>query len=68
VENNTTRIDQVSGDDSVQLDRSEDQNHVESASKFISETSLDKMHEIAEEARRKKMSAPPVWVIPDWQD
>jgi hypothetical protein len=26
------------------------------------------MHEIAEEARRKKLAAPPVWVIPDWQD
>ncbi len=35
------------------------------ASKFISETSLDKMHEIAEEARRKKLMQPPQWVIPD---
>jgi hypothetical protein len=44
------------------------QEHVESASKFISETSLDKMHEIAEAARRKKMMAPPQWVIPEWPE
>ncbi|WP_310481534.1 hypothetical protein [Chamaesiphon sp. VAR_48_metabat_403] len=49
-------------------DRCQNQAHIESASKFISETSLDKMHEMAEEARRKKMSAPPQWVIPDWQE
>jgi hypothetical protein len=35
------------------------------ASKFVSETSLDKMHEIAEAARMKKMMAPPVWVLPE---
>jgi hypothetical protein len=38
------------------------------ASKFISETSLDKMHEIAEEARRKKLRQPPQWVIPDFPE
>lgn len=35
------------------------------ASKFMQETSLDKMHEIAEAARLKKMMEPPKWVIPD---
>lgn len=38
------------------------------ASNFIKETSLDKMHEIAEAARRKKMMEPPKWVIPDFPD
>lgn len=35
------------------------------ASKFIQETSLDKMLEIAEEAVRKKRTAPPQWVLPE---
>ncbi|MDB9313344.1 hypothetical protein PN462_09560 [Spirulina sp. CS-785/01] len=35
------------------------------ASQFIHSTSMDKIHEIAEEARRKKMLEPPKWVIPD---
>jgi hypothetical protein len=35
------------------------------AAQFINETSLDKMHEIAEAARMKKMMAPPVWVLPE---
>lgn len=39
--------------------------HVEKASKFINETSLDEMLEIAEIARRKKLTEPPKWVIPD---
>lgn len=38
------------------------------ASTFIHETSLDKMHEIAEEARRKKLMEPPQWVIPDFPE
>jgi hypothetical protein len=37
----------------------------EQASKFIEETSLDQMLEIAEEAIRKKRMAPPQWVIPE---
>lgn len=37
----------------------------EKISKFISETSLDKMLEIAEIARLKKINAPPKWIIPD---
>ena len=35
------------------------------ASKFINDTSLEKMHEIAEIARRRKLTEPPKWVIPD---
>ncbi|MGI0487020.1 hypothetical protein ACN4EK_16390 [Pantanalinema rosaneae CENA516] len=35
------------------------------ASKFIQETSLDQMLEIAEEALRKKMTEPPKWVLPE---
>lgn len=39
--------------------------HREATTKFIEETSLDKMLEIAEAARLKKMMAPPQWVLPD---
>jgi hypothetical protein len=42
--------------------------HISAAANFIGETSLDQMHEMAEEARRKKMSAPPQWVIPEWPE
>jgi hypothetical protein len=35
------------------------------ARKFIDETSLDKMLEIADEAFRKKVSAPPQWILPE---
>lgn len=52
----------------IQPDKCFNQEHIQSASKFINETSLDKMHEIAEEARRKKMMAPPQWVIPEWTE
>jgi hypothetical protein len=34
-------------------------------SKFIKHTSLDKMLEIAEAARLKKLTEPPKWIIPD---
>ncbi len=37
----------------------------EEATKFIENTSLDKMLEMAEAARIKKMMEPPKWVIPD---
>jgi hypothetical protein len=37
----------------------------EATSKFIEETSLDKMLEIAEMARMKKITAPPKWVFPE---
>jgi hypothetical protein len=39
--------------------------YVEEASKFIQETSIDKMHEIAEAARLKKLMEPPKWVFPE---
>jgi hypothetical protein len=68
VETNTINCSEACTNGCVQPDRCENQDHIQSASKFINETSLDKMHEIAEEARRKKMSAPPVWVIPEWND
>ncbi|MEL6381320.1 MAG: hypothetical protein AAFQ89_02375 [Cyanobacteria bacterium J06626_18] len=43
--------------------------YTQQASKFIEETSLDKMLEMADEAVRKKMmeraSQPPKWVLPE---
>lgn len=38
------------------------------ASKFINDTSLDRMLDIAEEALRQKRMAPPKWVIPDFPE
>jgi hypothetical protein len=46
-------------------DRCPHREHAAQASKFIQETSLDKMIEIAEIARMKKLHEPPKWVIPD---
>ncbi|WP_017314721.1 hypothetical protein [Mastigocladopsis repens] len=43
----------------------DEKSHVEEASKFIQETSLEKMHEIAEAARLKKLMEPPKWVFPE---
>ncbi|RUT09605.1 hypothetical protein DSM106972_000990 [Dulcicalothrix desertica PCC 7102] len=37
----------------------------EAASKFIEDTSLDKMIEMAEAARLKKLTEPPKWILPD---
>lgn len=34
-------------------------------SKFIEETSLDSMLEMAEAARLKKLTQPPKWIIPE---
>lgn len=39
--------------------------YAKEASEFMQETSLDRMLEMAEEARLKKLSEPPKWVIPD---
>lgn len=39
--------------------------HAAEASQFIQATSLDKMIEIAEIARLKKLQEPPKWIIPD---
>jgi hypothetical protein len=53
----------VLGDDCPNLD------YKDQASKFIQETSLDQMLEMAEEAVRRKMmekaSQPPQWILPD---
>lgn len=49
-------------------DKCPNQEHLSTASKFINETSLDKMHEIAEAALRKKRLQPPQWVIPDFPE
>jgi hypothetical protein len=68
VETNTINCSEACTNGCVQPDRCQGQVHSQSASKFINETSLDQMHEMAEAARLKKISAPPVWVIPDWQD
>lgn len=37
----------------------------EAAAQFIEDTSLDKMLEMAEVARMKKLTQPPKWVIPE---
>jgi hypothetical protein len=37
----------------------------EAASKFIDETPLDQMLEIAEASLRKKLTQPPQWVFPE---
>ncbi len=37
----------------------------EATSQFIQETSLDKMLEMAELARLKKLTEPPKWILPE---
>jgi hypothetical protein len=37
----------------------------EQATQFIKEKSLDEMLAIAEEAARKRMTAPPQWILPE---
>jgi hypothetical protein len=49
-------------------DKCPNRENAAAASNFINETSLDKMHEIAEEARRKKLTQPPQWVFPDFPE
>lgn len=46
-------------------DRCPNHEYKNAAAKFIQDTSLDKMLEIAEIARLKKISEPPKWVIPE---
>ncbi len=46
-------------------DRCPNTEYKKEASNFIKETSLDKMLEMAEIARMKKISEPPKWVMPD---
>ena len=49
----------------LQENQTSQEDHLEKTSKFINETSLDEMIEIAEIARRKKLTEPPKWVIPE---
>jgi hypothetical protein len=49
-------------------DKCPNKEFVTGASKFINETSLDTMLEIAEEARRKKLTQPPQWILPDFPE
>ena len=49
-------------------DKCPNQEFVSEASNFINETSLDKMLEIAEAARIKRLTQPPQWVIPDFPE
>ena len=49
-------------------DKCPNKEFVSEASNFINETSLDKMLEIAEAARIKKLTQPPQWVIPDFPE
>ena len=56
-------IDPVDG--SNLEENSPNKEYQQKASEFIKETSLDKMLEIAEIARRKKLTEPPKWIIPD---
>ena len=46
-------------------DKCPNKEYGQEASQFIQDTSLDKMLEMAEIARMKKLSEPPKWVIPD---
>ncbi|MBE9048382.1 hypothetical protein IQ255_29020 [Pleurocapsales cyanobacterium LEGE 10410] len=46
-------------------DRCPNKEYKNEASEFINSTSLDKMLEMAEIARMKKLSEPPKWIIPD---
>ena len=46
-------------------DECPNQEYAAEASKFINDTSLDNMLEMAEAARLKKLTEPPKWVIPD---
>lgn len=46
-------------------DQCPNKEYQQQASQFIQETSLDQMLAIAEEALRKKQTAPPQWVFPE---
>ena len=52
-------------DGCIKPDNCPNEEYIQEASEFIENTSLDKMLEIAEIARLKKLSEPPKWVIPE---
>lgn len=49
-------------------DKCPNKDYVDETSKFINETSLDQMLEMAEAARIKKLMEPPKWVIPEFPE
>ena len=49
-------------------DKCPNKGYVEETSKFINDTSLDKMLEMAEEAMIKKRMDSPKWVIPEFSE
>ena len=57
--------DQSSVNSSDSAEQSLNKDYGKEASQFIQETSLEKMLEMAEIARIKKLSEPPKWVFPD---
>ncbi|PLZ15882.1 hypothetical protein [Fischerella thermalis] len=61
VEEGKTNNPQASDKENVKDEKA----YSEETSKFIEQTSLDKMHEIAEAARLKKLMEPPKWVLPE---
>jgi len=46
-------------------DQCPNREYAQQASNFIQETSLDQMLAMADEALRKKRTAPPQWILPD---
>lgn len=46
-------------------DKCPNKEYAAEASKFIEDTSLDKILAMAEAARLKKLTEPPKWIIPD---
>ena len=56
---------ELNNEESPKEKQASQEDHLEKTTQFINETSLDEMIEIAEIARRKKLTAPPKWVIPD---
>jgi hypothetical protein len=49
-------------------DKCPNREYIPATEDFISNTSLDQMLEMADEAIRKKRMQPPTWVLPDLPD
>ncbi|NER07737.1 MAG: hypothetical protein F6K17_36835 [Okeania sp. SIO3C4] len=65
---NTVNCAEVCINGCVLGDKCPNKGYLKEASKFIDDTPLDKMLEIAEEAVKKKRMAPPKWVIPEFPE
>ncbi|NEP77478.1 MAG: hypothetical protein F6K39_04395 [Okeania sp. SIO3B3] len=65
---NTVNCAEVCINGCVLGDKCPNKEYLKEASKFIDDTPLDKMLEIAEEAVMKKRMAPPKWVIPEFPE